>query len=184
MGRVRDTMRLEKDWRTIRVGYRAMFIDRPIESVSKLVGKETCPKDCRCEKKNAFTCIMRQSGCDMRSSDFYLVREAAYQSIIDKIYEGFTVDCEALRQVPNQIYITPQLSFQGTLDLKLQTQIQMGEEFMQQVRRRRRGVTRAVDFARLARRILGSVERAERIHPQSTRRRQCDDVGYSGALIL
>ena len=130
MGRVRDTMRLEKDWRTIRVGYRAMFIDRPIESVSKLVGKETCPKDCRCEKKNEFTCIMRQSGCDMRSSDFYLVREAAYQSIIDKIYEGFTVDCEALRQVPNQIYITPQLSFQGTLDLKLQTQIQMGEEFM------------------------------------------------------
>merc|ERR1712216_817727 len=39
--------------------------------------------------------------------------------------------CEALREVPNQIYITPQLSFQGTLDLKLQTQIQMGEEFMQ-----------------------------------------------------
>jgi hypothetical protein len=36
-----------------------------------------------------------------------------------------------LREVPNQIYITPQLSFQGTLDLKLQTQIQMGEEFMQ-----------------------------------------------------
>lgn len=131
LGHVRDTMRLEKDWRTIRVGYRAMFIDRPIESVSKLEGKETCPKDCRCEKKNAFTCIMRQSGCDMRSSDFYLVREAAYQPIIDKIYEGYTVDCEALREVPNQIYITPQLSFQGTLDLKLQTQIQMGEEFMQ-----------------------------------------------------
>jgi hypothetical protein len=131
LGHVRDTMRLEKDWRTIRVGYRAMFIDRSIESVSKLEGKETCPKDCRCEKKNAFTCIMRQSGCDMRSSDFYLVREAAYQPIIDKIYEGYTVDCEALREVPNQIYITPQLSFQGTLDLKLQTQIQMGEEFMQ-----------------------------------------------------
>merc|ERR1712216_817728 len=91
LGHVRDTMRLEKDWRTIRVGYRAMFIDRSIESVSKLEGKETCPKDCRCEKKNAFTCIMRQSGCDMRSSDFYLVREAAYQPIIDKIYEGYTV---------------------------------------------------------------------------------------------
>jgi hypothetical protein len=130
MGLVRDTMRSEKNWTTIRVGYRAMFIDRPIESVSKLIGAETCPKDCRCEKKNTFTCIMRASGCDMRSSDFYIVRDVAYQPIIDKVYQGFTVDCEALRGVPNQVYITPQLSFQGTLDLKLKTQIQMAEEFM------------------------------------------------------
>lgn len=58
LGYVCDTMRLEKDWRTIRVGYRVMFIDRLIESVSKFEGKEMCLKDCCCEKKNVFMCIM------------------------------------------------------------------------------------------------------------------------------
>lgn len=131
MARVKEAQKQVPEWQTIRLGYRTMFIDRPWESASKIVGNEKCPKMCVCDRVNEFTCVMRSNGCDMRSSDFYLVRKESFESIIESIYRGHTIDCEALSQVKNQIFITPQLSFQRTLDLSLQKQIELSEKFAQ-----------------------------------------------------
>jgi hypothetical protein len=74
---------------------------------------------------------MRAAGCDMRSSDFYLVRNESMQRIIDGIYKGFTVDCEAMGDVGNQIYLTPQLSFQSNLDININKQLNMSNQFVE-----------------------------------------------------
>ena len=68
---------------------------------------------------------MRDKGCDMRSSDFYLVRKEAFEPIIESVYRGRTIDCEALSQVSNQIFVTPQLYFQSNLDLSLEKQLSL-----------------------------------------------------------
>lgn len=131
MAHMRDAMKRTPDWKTIRLGYRTMFIDRPWESTSKIVGDEKCPSVCRCNRLNAFTCVMRDKGCDMRSSDFYLVRKEAFEPIIESVYRGRTIDCEALSQVSNQIFVTPQLSFQSNLDLSLEKQLSLSSAFVQ-----------------------------------------------------
>ena len=131
MANLRQAMKDEPQWQTVRAGYRTMFIDRPWESRSKLGEGETCPRSCLCDRVNDFTCIMRAAGCDMRSSDFYLVRKESMQKIIDGVYRGFTVDCEALGDVGNQIYLTPQLSFQSNLDINIKKQLDMSSQFVE-----------------------------------------------------
>lgn len=131
MANLRQAMKAEPQWQTVRAGYRTMFIDRPWESRSKLGEGETCPRSCLCDRVNDFTCIMRAAGCDMRSSDFYLVRKESMQKIIDGVYRGFTVDCEALGDVGNQIYLTPQLSFQSNLDINIKKQLDMSSQFVE-----------------------------------------------------
>ena len=129
MGQIRKVMNEVPKWQTIRVGYRPMFVDRPWESTSKVVDGEKCPRVCACDKVSDFACVMRQAGCDMRSSDFYLVKSSAMDAIIEAIYNGKTVDCEALSRVPNQVFITPQLSYQTHLDLPLEKQIKYSQDF-------------------------------------------------------
>lgn len=131
MASLRQAMKQEPQWQTVRAGYRTMFIDRPWESRSKLGEGEACPRPCLCDRVNDFTCIMRAAGCDMRSSDFYLVRNESMQRIIDGIYKGFTVDCEAMGDVGNQIYLTPQLSFQSNLDININKQLNMSNQFVE-----------------------------------------------------
>ena len=53
------------------------------------------------------------------------------QRIIDGIYKGFTVDCEAMGDVGNQIYLTPQLSFQSNLDININKQLNMSSQFVE-----------------------------------------------------
>jgi len=129
MAHMKDAQKQVPDWQTIRLGYRTMFIDRPWESASKIIGDEKCPKMCLCDRVNDFTCVMRSKGCDMRSSDFYLVRKESFDPIIESIYRGHTIDCEALAQVKNQIFVTPQISFQKTLDLSVEKQMELSEKF-------------------------------------------------------
>jgi len=117
-------------WQTVRVGYRPMFVDRPWESTSKVLAGEKCPVECACDKITDFACVMRRAGCDMRSSDFYLVKDTSMHSIIESIYNGHTVDCEALKNVQNQVFITPQLSYQSHLDLGLEKQIRYSQSFV------------------------------------------------------
>ena len=130
MGQIQKVMNQVPNWQTIRVGYRPMFVDRPWESTSKLGQGEKCPLVCSCDKISDFACVMRRAGCDMRSSDFYLVKSTAMDTIIESVYQGKTVDCEAMSRVPNQVFITPQLSYQSHLDLPLEKQIKYSQDFV------------------------------------------------------
>ena len=68
--------------------------------------------------------------CDIRSSDFYLVR-MDYAFPIQQMVQvqGSTIDMQALQRVKNQFYVVPQLSYQDHLDATLEQQFNMGTRF-------------------------------------------------------
>ena len=121
-----EAVKSNADWSTVRLGYRPYFFEEQ-SMTNKL--PYTCPVKCRCHELTEHACIMPQKGCDMRSSDFYLLRVPRGREIRSKIYQGSTVDMEALQGVRNQLFVVPQLSFQGVLDRAEQAQINMGNRF-------------------------------------------------------
>ena len=56
---------------------------------------------------------MQQPGCDMRSSDAYILMRSSFQSIIDMVKStGGIIDVEILRSTSPQVFMLPQLTFQ------------------------------------------------------------------------
>lgn len=121
-----EAVKSNADWTTVRLGYRPYFFEE--QSIAHKL-PYTCPVKCRCHELTEHACIMPQKGCDMRSSDFYLLRVPRGREIRSKIYQGSTVDMEALQGLRNQLFVVPQLSFQGVLDRGEQAQINMGNRF-------------------------------------------------------
>ena len=121
-----EAVKSNADWSTVRLGYRPYFFEE--QSMTHKL-PYTCPVKCRCHELTEHACIMPRKGCDMRSSDFYLLRVPRGREIRSKIYQGSTVDMEALQGVRNQLFVVPQLSFQGVLDREETAQINMGNRF-------------------------------------------------------
>jgi len=121
-----EAVKSNADWSTVRLGYRPYFFE---EQSMKHKLPYACPVECRCHELTEHACIMPHKGCDMRSSDFYLLRVPRGREIRSKIYQGSTVDMEALQDVRNQLFVVPQLSFQEVLDRPEEAQFNMGNRF-------------------------------------------------------
>jgi len=119
-------LRSNKQWHVARIGYRPYFFE------SQRMKKQDfrCPAACRCNAVARNACIIRDGTCDIRSSDFYLVR-MQYAFPIQQMVQvgGSTIDMAALQRVKNQIYVVPQLSFQENLDATFEQQINMASRF-------------------------------------------------------
>jgi hypothetical protein len=121
----------DSSWNTVRVGYRPFFFEQ--QSANVPVGSTphyACPLACKCHEttaKNA--CIVRENGCDMRSSDFYMIRMSQSRAIRKTVGAGSTIDMEALRNVHHQMYVLPQLSYQANLDRTREQQVNMARRF-------------------------------------------------------
>ena len=121
----------DSSWNTVRVGYRPYFFEQ--QSANVPVGSTphyACPLACKCHEttaKNA--CIVRENGCDMRSSDFYMIRMSQSRAIRKTVGAGSTIDMEALRNVHHQMYVLPQLSYQANLDRTREQQVNMARRF-------------------------------------------------------
>ncbi len=121
----------DSSWNTVRVGYRPYFFEQ--QSANVPVGSTphyACPLACKCHEttaKNA--CIVRENGCDMRSSDFYMIRMSQSRAIRKTVGAGSTIDMEALRNVHHQMYVLPQLSYQANLDRTREQQVNMAHRF-------------------------------------------------------
>lgn len=90
-------------WNIIRLGY--------LYGVSQQPG--SCPSPCVCEFFSAHTCMMRSRHCDMRSSEFYILRmSGAARSVIKMIQKNKIIDYGALSYVENQLYTLPRVTFQ------------------------------------------------------------------------
>ena len=105
----------EMTWTTLRLGYRPYFIEQNIATMNSAQGF-SCPQFCRCQRLSRFVCIMRDSGCDMRSSDFYLLNVSASHSITRKLQNGEVIDMKAFQVVKNQLFAIPQISYQSGKD--------------------------------------------------------------------
>ena len=121
----------DSSWNTVRVGYRPFFFEQ--QSANVPVGSipnYACPVACKChETATKSACIVREGGCDMRSSDFYMIRMSQSRTIRKTVGAGSTIDMEALRNVHHQMYVLPQLSYQAHLDRTREQQMNMARRF-------------------------------------------------------
>ena len=113
-----------RHWNLLRFGYRPYFLQEH--------GAQPCPLKCRCrmdKKLSEHFCHLKSTGCDLRSSDFYLIHSRSFkvfQNILLDIRLDETkriVDVHPMRSLSNQWLILPQISFQETLDIPLDYQV-------------------------------------------------------------
>ena len=113
-------------WSLIRFGFRPYFLQHDAET--------HCPAKCRCTF-GAFGehfCQMNRRGCDLRSSDLYIVHSrhfALLQSMLLDLRVSNSkriIDLHPMRSFENQWLVIPQISFQSTLDVPTDYQLGSG----------------------------------------------------------
>jgi hypothetical protein len=130
---VRNLGRLleNNQWTFIRMGRRPYFLEG-------LTYPESCPLQCKCEQVKDFgsgLCRMHNSGCDMRSSDFYISSKRVFKKFAEILHDAVkypwqefhervsphkrerspVIDMDVLQSFKNQWSVIPQLSFQHNL---------------------------------------------------------------------
>ena len=113
-----------KTWSMIRFGFRPYFLEQN--------SREPCPHRCRCYIKQKFAhefCMLPRVGCDMRSSDFYIIHKKSYAPLLSKILDirqansKRIIDTVPMRSLANQWLILPLASIQTKLDIPVDYQI-------------------------------------------------------------
>ena len=110
-------------WGLIRLGFRPIFL--------QMNGILRCPQFCRCSVSTFgdHLCKMRHAGCDMRSSDMYIINQKFYLPFRAKLLNlrvsnrQRIVDTLPMNRIGPQWLVLPQLSFQTTLDVPIDYQI-------------------------------------------------------------
>ena len=115
-------------WTFIRLGHRPFFLERQhkLSSEAHLDDPFKCPRSCACTKVGTHACRMTESGCDMRSSHFYVANAKVFQQVIEYLLdisdEHRIIDWFVLHRFPNQIYADYPIATQAALDLPLELQ--------------------------------------------------------------
>jgi len=114
-------------WSIVQFGFRPYFLEES--------SREHCPSKCRCEIKKHVSeqfCELSRAGCDIRSSDFYVIREQYYEPLRLKILDfkqmnfDRIVDSRPMRHFTKQWLHLPQISMQIKLDIPIDYQIGLG----------------------------------------------------------
>lgn len=114
-------------WSVIRFGFRPYFLEK--------TSREPCPTECRCYIKHDTArefCKLSKPGCDMRSSDFYVIHKNSYAPLLSKLLDlkqtntKRIIDTAPMRSLANQWLILPQASIQRKLDIPIDYQIGLG----------------------------------------------------------
>ena len=114
-------------WSIVRFGFRPYFLEES--------SREHCPSKCRCDIKKHISeqfCELSRAGCDIRSSDFYVIREQYYEPLRLKILDlkrtnfDRIVDSRPMRHFTKQWLYVPQISIQSKLDIPIDYQIGLG----------------------------------------------------------
>lgn len=94
----------QEKWNVIRLGY------RPVEHEGS--GEKQCSPECQCEAVGAVLCYMRSTGCQLHSSDAYIMRSTMFDWVLRSVSLGTIIDYGLLQSIPNQLIITPQINYQ------------------------------------------------------------------------
>jgi len=114
-------------WSIVRFGFRPYFLEES--------SREHCPLKCRCDIKKHVSeqfCELSRAGCDIRSSDFYVIHKQYYEplrlAILDRTQANSKriVDTRPMRQFAKQWLLLPQISIQTKLDIPVDYQIGLG----------------------------------------------------------
>ena len=113
-------------WSLIRLGFRPYFLQRDADT--------HCPSKCRCELGvfGKHFCQMHHRGCDLRSSDLYVVHSRYFTALQHMLLDLRSsnsrriIDLHPLRSLPRQWLMIPQISYQDTLDVPVDYQLGSG----------------------------------------------------------
>jgi len=114
-------------WSIVRFGFRPYFLEDS--------SRNHCPLKCRCWIKKRVSeqfCELSHAGCDMRSSDFYVIQKRYYEPMRSRILDlrqadsKRIVDMRPMRQFAKQWLLLPQISIQTKLDIPVDYQIGLG----------------------------------------------------------
>ena len=114
-------------WSLIRFGFRPYFLEES--------SREHCPSKCRCTIQKHVGeefCELTSSGCDIRSSDFYVIHAGFYLSLLSRIIDlkqansKRIIDTRPMRHIAQQWLVIPQVSMQTQLDIPMDFQLGLG----------------------------------------------------------
>jgi len=120
-----------RDWGIIRFGYRPYFL--------QMNGASRCPSRCRCvvQQHGENFCKLRHTGCDLRSSDMYIIHSQHFLDVQRSIIGGLKhqaedmiVDLRPLSSLKDQWLIIPQATVQSHLDIPFDYQVGLGALFV------------------------------------------------------
>jgi len=102
-----------ENWKILRLGYKPYFLVDNTRLSNMLSLPKSCHPKCKCSKFHEHACTMYHRGCDMRSSDAYIIRRHALTELGRAIETGHVIDVHAMRAVSQQAFLVPQLNFQS-----------------------------------------------------------------------
>ena len=114
-------------WSLIRFGFRPYFLEES--------SREHCPSKCRCtihKHVGEEFCKLTSLGCDIRSSDFYVIHARFYLSLLSNIIDvkqassKRIIDTRPMRRIAQQWLVLPQVSMQSQLDIPMDFQLGLG----------------------------------------------------------
>ena len=115
-------------WSFVRLGYRPFFLELQhiYSNTKQRTGIFSCPDQCACQKIGTHTCQMSGSGCDMRSSHFYMansiVFKRAIRYLLDVSDKRRMIDYFVLQRFRNQIYVRDSVAVQEVLNFPMELQ--------------------------------------------------------------
>ena len=112
-----------REWSFVRLGYRPYFLEEQYSSSSREHGNSVffCPTECVCKAIDSTLCHMAESGCDMRSSHFYMINEDEFTHILYNLLDSGNrhrvIDWFVLQGYKNQLYVVDSVATQQQLDI-------------------------------------------------------------------
>ena len=130
------------DWNVLRPAFRPHLFEkfeaRPsstgtgwVEVTTGVRDDIVCPVQCHClnVRMEGQLCMLTSSGCDLRSSDMYILHSRAYDEMLDVLFTGTSdtiIDHFVLQNMEHTWLIHPSLTIQNNLDIdnELQRNVQ------------------------------------------------------------
>ena len=114
-------------WNFLRFGYRPYQMEEAA-AAGGVAHPEACPEQCACERTSAHSCLISQSGCDLRSSEAYLINRGAFADFTHRL-QGGVVDYDVLQSFPKMMVLSPMVSYQENLDSSMDAQRDLQRRF-------------------------------------------------------
>ena len=114
-------------WNFLRFGYRPYQMEEAA-AAGGAAHAEACPERCACERTSAHSCLISQSGCDLRSSEAYLINRGAFADFTHRL-QGGVVDYDVLQSFPKMMVLSPMVSYQENLDSSMDAQRDLQRRF-------------------------------------------------------
>uniref|UniRef100_A0A7S0S6H7 Uncharacterized protein n=1 Tax=Mantoniella antarctica TaxID=81844 RepID=A0A7S0S6H7_9CHLO len=110
-----------EDWSFLRLGWRSYSLE--------IAPASDCPAECTCEKRAQNLCYVATGGCDLRSSDSYIISSRYMQWMLNALIQGGTVDYNVLPMAPGMLLVLPIMSVQRHLDIPAEHQSAVSDLF-------------------------------------------------------